>query len=280
MNYKTYLADPDRGCGIIVHRGLWRDAPENSLMAVEAAIAEGFDIVEVDVRKSADGAFFLLHDDSLERMTGLDQPLESLTRTELSRLRLRNRDGGAANGSTPETLPSLEALFALTRGRIFIHLDVKDPALIPEVIALAKAEGVLNEVDVWHPLRHASDLGFITTSLLSQDIALVAKTRINVPDAQLQTELVLTLEPPVCEIYFDALSDLAPLRHRFEAAGIALWVNTLDDVSSAGLTDKAALENPEAVWGALLDAGISLIQTDEAAALRAFLLHRQKRTEP
>lgn len=56
---------------------------------------------------------------------------------------------------------------------------------------------------------------------------------------------------------------------------MALWVNTLDSVACAGFTDTAALLDPDAVWGRLIDAGISVIQTDEAAALKSYLAARR-----
>ena len=46
---------------------------------------------------------------------------------------------------------------------------------------------------------------------------------------------------------------------------------TLDSVSCAGFTDTAALKDPDAIWGRLIDAGVSAIQTDEPEALRAYI---------
>lgn len=276
MNYKDFMSAPGRECAIIAHRGIWRDAPENSLRAIEAAIAGGYDVVEIDVRRSADGELFLCHDDSLERMTGRDASVEELEATELAALHLRNRDGGAVNDPTDQRLASLSDVFNLTRDRIFVHLDVKDRALIPEVIAAAIAMGVDQQVDFWSTLRDEADLDWISSNIMVHGVPFIAKTRLNVPGADLQTELVFRLKPLICEIYFDTVEQLSAQKDRFAEAGISLWVNTLDDVSCAGLTDSAALDNPDAVWGRLLDAGVSAIQTDEAAALKAYLTARRR----
>jgi len=275
MNYKDFMARPGRDCAIIAHRGIWRDAPENSLQAIEAAIAGGYDVVEIDVRRSADGALFLCHDDSLERMTGRDAAVEELAASELDALHLRNRNGGAGNALTDQKLARLSDVFDLTRDRIFIHLDVKDRLLIPEVIAAAQAAGVDQQVDFWSALRDEDDFAWINSNIMAHGVPFIAKTRLNVPGAELQTEQVFRLKPLICEIYFDSIEQLAAHRDRFAAAGISLWVNTLDDVSCAGLTDSAALRDPDAVWGRLLDAGVSAIQTDEAAALKAYLATRR-----
>lgn len=275
MNYRDFIADPARPCAVVVHRGLWRDAPENSLLAIERAISAGYDAVEIDIRRSADGGLVLLHDDTLQRMTGLDQPPEQLDTAQLLALRLRNRDGGDGNAFTPETLPSLEQVFELTRGRIFLHLDVKHRAVIPDVIALAKSMGVGAEVDFWASVKGPDDLAWVQETVTPHDVLFLAKTRLNVRNAETQIEALLQLAPAVCEIYFDDLDQVAALRNRLADPGMALWVNTLDSIACAGFTDTAALIDPDAVWGRLIDAGISVIQTDEAASLKSYLAARR-----
>jgi glycerophosphoryl diester phosphodiesterase len=118
MSFRDYLMSRERGCAVVVHRGLWEAAPENSLLAVERAIAAGHQVVEIDVRRTADGGLVLLHDETFARMAGDDRAPEAMTLAEIGALKLRDRDGGAGNAVTGETVPSLEALFALTRGRI------------------------------------------------------------------------------------------------------------------------------------------------------------------
>lgn len=276
MNYREFIVDPARECAVVVHRGIWREAPENSLSAIESAISAGYDVVEIDVRRSADGGHFLLHDDTLERMTGLDQPPEVLGLEQLSSLKLRNRDGGAANAFTQEKLPGLAEVFELARGRIFLHLDVKDRAVIPEVIACAKEMGVDSQVDFWALLKGPTDLAWVQETVTPHDLLFMAKTRLNGPDAGAQVETLSQLSPSACEIEFDNLEQVAALRERFRGSSMALWVNTLDSVACAGFTDTAALVDPDAIWGRLIDAGISVIQTDEAAALKSYLAARRR----
>lgn len=274
MNYREFIADRNRDCGIVAHRGVWRDAPENSLLAIERAIRSGYDVVEIDVRRCADGGLFLQHDDTLERMTGLDKAVEMLSSEHLSVLRLRNRDGEDDNAFTLEKLPSLAEVFELARDRIFLHLDVKDRSIIPDVIDGAKAMGVAHQVDFWASLKTEEDLAWIRATV-PEDILFVAKTRLNVVDAANQLALLKALSPGVCEIYFDTLDQLSVVETLVRDTGMALWVNTLDSVSCAGLTDTAARADPDAVWGRLIDAGISIIQTDEASALKSYLAARR-----
>ena len=53
----------------IAHRGAGRLAPENTLAAMRLGAAHGYRMFECDVKLSADGTPFLLHDSTLERTT-------------------------------------------------------------------------------------------------------------------------------------------------------------------------------------------------------------------
>jgi glycerophosphoryl diester phosphodiesterase len=67
----------------LAHRGDWRKAPENSLAAMQAALAiPGCDGLEFDVRASSDGVPILLHDPSLRRVQGVDAVPSALTAAE------------------------------------------------------------------------------------------------------------------------------------------------------------------------------------------------------
>jgi glycerophosphoryl diester phosphodiesterase len=136
MNYRDFISNPSRPCAVVVHRGIWEAAPENSLLAIERAIDAGHQVVEIDVRRTVDGE-------------------------AVNRLRLRNRDGGRANMLTQEKVPTLDEVFELTRDRIFIHLDVKRKEIIPEVLARAQALGVDQQVDFWSDLQTRKDLAWI-----------------------------------------------------------------------------------------------------------------------
>ncbi len=72
------------------HRGLHsRDesVPENSVEAFRLAAAEGYG-VELDVQLSKDGQVVVFHDDTLERVCGVDRRVDELTYAQLQQLRL------------------------------------------------------------------------------------------------------------------------------------------------------------------------------------------------
>jgi glycerophosphoryl diester phosphodiesterase len=68
------------------HRGAGELAPENTLAAMRAGFDHGYRMVEFDVKLSADGVAFLLHDDTLDRTTNGRGPADALTWAELSKL--------------------------------------------------------------------------------------------------------------------------------------------------------------------------------------------------
>jgi glycerophosphoryl diester phosphodiesterase len=79
--YAKWIAHRGAGAGV---RGL---APENTLAAFRVGAGHGYRMFECDVKLSADGVPFLMHDATLERTTngvgtGGDQPWEQLARLD------------------------------------------------------------------------------------------------------------------------------------------------------------------------------------------------------
>jgi glycerophosphoryl diester phosphodiesterase len=105
---------------IIGHRGQAEaeGPPENTLGAVETALAGGADGVEIDVRLTADGVPVCVHDPDLTRLAGRRLTVD---RTAYARLR-------AVPLHEDHRIPALEDALALARGRGRIVLDVKHDA--------------------------------------------------------------------------------------------------------------------------------------------------------
>ncbi|MDQ6628296.1 MAG: glycerophosphodiester phosphodiesterase [Pseudomonadota bacterium] len=91
----------------IAHRGAGKLAPENTLAAFRVGAAYGYRAFECDVKLSADGVPFLLHDSTLQRTTSGHGPAASLDWDALSRL-----DAGAwhSRAFAGEPIPSFDAV--------------------------------------------------------------------------------------------------------------------------------------------------------------------------
>ena len=107
---------------VCAHRGASADHADNSAAAFAAAIAAGADLVETDIRRGRDGGLVLAHD-----------PI----------------------GDDEEPM-ALLALLDLARGRVGLDLELKEPGLERDVLAL---------------LEPAHREGLIVTSFLPEVIA-------------------------------------------------------------------------------------------------------------
>ena len=104
------------------HRGYSHSVPENTLIAIEKAIEEQADYVEVDVRVTEDGELVLMHDASLKRTTGLNKYVWNTTYEEISQL-----DAGSwfSRDFAGTSVPTVRELFELSKGKVLINLDLK-----------------------------------------------------------------------------------------------------------------------------------------------------------
>ncbi|HJU23605.1 MAG TPA: glycerophosphodiester phosphodiesterase [Casimicrobiaceae bacterium] len=108
---------------LCAHRGAGKLAPENTLAAFRLGCAHGYRMVEFDVKLSADGVAFLLHDATLDRTTNGHGRADAHTWRELSQLDAGSWHSKAYAG---ETLPTLAALarWALAHD-VAVNVEIK-----------------------------------------------------------------------------------------------------------------------------------------------------------
>ena len=107
----------------LAHRGAGKLAPENTLAAFRLGAAHGYRAFECDVKLSADGQPFLLHDSTLQRTTSSSGSAGELPWAELSRL-----DAGSWHSRqfAGEPLPTLAAVAAFIRHNGFtLNIEIK-----------------------------------------------------------------------------------------------------------------------------------------------------------
>lgn len=207
---------------------------ENSLAAIDAAIAAGAHIVEVDVRHTRDGQLVLMHDAEVDRTTDGKGKVEDLTLAEVRRLRL-----------VPQgQVPTLEEALDRARGRCVVDIDLKTSRvdLVVAAVQRARAHDYVLLFDGPDTCRRVKQL----------DPALEVMPRAHGEAEALALLADPLLRPRVVHVDVEDL-DSAALRAAARAAGARLWINAL------GPKDVLALR-----WAyrKLIRRGAGVIQTD------------------
>ena len=100
---------------VIAHRGASRRALENSLEAFSLSLADRADMIEFDVRLSADGEPVVIHDDRTGRTARENLPVARCDAARLRAIRLKNG----------EPVPLLADVLDLVRGAVPVNIEVK-----------------------------------------------------------------------------------------------------------------------------------------------------------
>lgn len=146
--------------GIVCHRGANRIAPENTLPALECALAAGFGHIEIDLHITADGEIVVIHDPKLDRTTDGTGPVTARTLEELRALDAGSWFDPFFEGTRIPTLA--EALDLVKRYEASAYLEFKSAPPAP-VLRQVEEAGLLGRVFFWsfnrdflHDLRRLS----------------------------------------------------------------------------------------------------------------------------
>ncbi|MGW8885848.1 glycerophosphodiester phosphodiesterase family protein [Streptomyces sp. NPDC055749] len=123
---------------IVAHRGSPRVAPEETLAAYRAAIAEGAAVLEGDVQLTRDGELVLVHDDTLDTTTDAEQIFSDRAPWRVGDFTLaeiKQLDAGSwvHEKFAAERVPTLEEVLVLARGKTGFNLEMKSPQNSPGV---------------------------------------------------------------------------------------------------------------------------------------------------
>ena len=104
---------------VYAHRGLHSDTvAENSLTAFKLAAEKSY-AIELDVRLSKDGELVVFHDDTLDRVVGIEGRVDSFTYDELKNMKL---------SGTEDTIPLFEDVLRIVDGRVPLLIELKEDA--------------------------------------------------------------------------------------------------------------------------------------------------------
>ena len=250
---------------VVAHRGDWRNAPENSLQAIQNCIAMGVDMVEIDVRKTKDDVLVLMHDETIDRTTTGTGKVSELTWDYLQTLSLKDGIGH----KTANKIPTLEEALALTKDRILVNLD-KSYSIFDKCYAIAKKTGTVNQIII---------KGFKTKEEVQGEfgdyldkVYFMPIVRLNEPDANVIIDEYLEGDIPVA-FEFLVPQDTIKCIERFKELrekGASVWVNSLWPEHNAGHDDERAALDPK-VYQWYIDQHINIIQTDRPKILLDYL---------
>lgn len=233
------------------HRGCTERAPENTVAAARDAVRIGADLIECDVRTTADGHLVIMHDSTVDRTTDGFGPISGMTLAQVRRLRIR--DTRFASLGT-HRVPTLVELVNAVGRRAGFYIDTKDvhPAALkrvlrdPQVIAKSFAYISTDEASLWK--QHIPELRLMATA----------------PD---DVRTPKQLQDFVTMFQLSALDGPLTLTKEQVAAAFDMGVLFLPDTLTLS-------EGPE-IWSDVIARGAGGIQTDRPAVLTDFLKQRR-----
>ncbi len=123
---------------IVSHRAHAGTHPENTLLGIQAALDDGVEAIEIDVRRTIDGGLVLMHDTTFTRTTGDRRVVSETPTAEATALQVLPLDPA----QQPQPVPLLEDALRLIDGKAAIVIDFLDDAIADDLIALVKRAGV------------------------------------------------------------------------------------------------------------------------------------------
>lgn len=117
--------------------------PENAIETFARTYQAAPVLIELDVRRTSDGALILLHDATLDRTTTGTGSVAAVTQTALAGLRLKDSTGTV----TPFRVPTFKATLGwASRTGALLQVEVKDPIAVPAVVAAIREAGLVERI--------------------------------------------------------------------------------------------------------------------------------------
>ena len=268
---KLYKNPSDQYVMVVAHRAAWRNFPENSLEAIRSAIKIGVDMVEVDVAKTKDGVFILMHDETVDRTTTGSGEVTDMTYDEISQLQLID-----VMGKTDYKAPLLYDALMEIKGKIMINLDKSDEHFEEIYPMLIETNTIGQVVLKGHYTAEEMKAKFgdfykevLYMPLITDKIKDI-KTYVDSHEAILNPS---SYEIVFNEDYMDSFEYISEIQKN----GDNVWINTLWGSLANNRTDDKAYWNPDDNWGWVVVNGATMIQTDRPSELIAYLKSIGKR---
>jgi glycerophosphoryl diester phosphodiesterase len=235
---------------VCAHRATEIDKPENSLVAIQNAIDEKIEMVELDIRETKDGELVLMHDATIQRTTTGTGNVNSFTLQELKQFNLEKPNGALTN----EKIPTLKEVFDLARGKVYINLDLDEKAPFAKVYDLAKQYGMLKQVQFY------TKDNSIIRSMLAKNADLVVLPYID-DEAEFNSFSISNLSI----VHYSDTSFNTTLVQKAKDKGIVVYANSYVNTSTTPQSDNnIAIDRFIALKG-------SVVQTDHPEYIKTYL---------
>jgi glycerophosphoryl diester phosphodiesterase len=242
----NYLEDPPLA---FAHRGGAAEGDENTEQAFARAVSAGYRYVETDVHATRDGVAVVMHDDTLDRMTGVPGRVGELSYRDLASIRVAGASAIPTLGEVLEAWPAIK-----------FNIDIKADAAVDPTVAAVEGAGAQARV----LLASFSDARLkavrtrlkVATSMAQHEVrnlwlASRIGLRVRVP------ETVVAVQVPVRQGRLRVVDRrFLALAHRL---GLQVHVWTIDDPSE---------------MAGLLDLGVDGIMTDRIDVLKEVFIQR------
>jgi glycerophosphoryl diester phosphodiesterase len=206
------LADPSCTDFLIVgHRGTVKFAPENTFAAFDRAIELGVDVIELDVRKTADGYLVVMHDATVDRTTDGHGRIDEMTLEEIQELTIRSNYPNIP----AQKVPTFREALAYLENRIPINVDVKTDLLekvaaeVEQMDMLDQAYMLTKSLDDGYRFRTANPSIRLQARAYSADevyryLDELHPMAVQIDLSFLQPELVDAIHAAGAKVYIDA----------------------------------------------------------------------------
>ena len=221
--------------------------PENALPTMQRSLQFAPMLLEFDLRLTEDSTIIVLHDETLDRTTTGEGPINEHTFAETRELLLRDDE---TREVLPIQMPTLDEVLTWARGRAVITIDVKPDVpfdLVVDAVRRTGTEGesiiiVYNQEDLETVHEFAPNLNISASVTSEEELEALEES-----DVDLSRIIAFTGVGNVQPDLIEQINDL----------GIRAMLGTFGDID-----ERAVEEGPE-VFHELLDQGVDVIATDE-----------------
>jgi glycerophosphoryl diester phosphodiesterase len=238
---------------VVAHRGASAHEAENTLPAFELAIAAGADVVELDVRMTADDVAVVMHDADVSRTTDGAGLVRDLALTDVKGLRIRTADGGQTD------VPTLDEALDCLSGRAAVDVEIKNIPGEPDF-------DPSGEVAVEATLRALASVAFEGFALVSSFNPLsIARSRELAPDVP--TGLLTTDDVEASVALSFAHAQGHPWVLPFTEAVLAAGPSVAEEAHRLGMRLGTWITDDPPVAVELMRRGVDAVATNDPAAI-------------